>query len=293
MYSPASAFKTGPLRSPNGKSYAGSAQFQPKKLHYRVDGTGRDSYIMDTDGGFTTRHIQMNSRDHYVANLRSYSTNQEGLRRTLYQNSQKQHRISPSKDHFIEGQVSVRSPRARNEINLLKNYQDVQNQRLSRPKLQSVGRFDKLVSRNPQFNTQTDFAKPQNNFLKSSSNVKYADKISSRNLSPLLSQKNHRRTQLASFDGSNILKKYEEKPEILRTNNNNLTQLNSSVFNKVLQREFTDVGVNNTLMQKLQQMRKMRGSRNGDTSSLLQASNSAVQRIQPTQTMRTASPVII
>ncbi len=45
-----------------------------KRLHYHVDGTGRDSYIHVTDGGFTSKYGKMNDRDAYVANLRGYHT---------------------------------------------------------------------------------------------------------------------------------------------------------------------------------------------------------------------------
>jgi len=41
------------------------------------------------------------------------------------------------KDHFIEGQVSIRSPKARNDLNMLKLSQKIQAERLSIPRQKS------------------------------------------------------------------------------------------------------------------------------------------------------------
>ena len=48
--------------------------------------------------------------------------------------------VSPSRDHFIEGQISVRSPRARNSISMLKAEQRMQADRLAAPKRKSIDR---------------------------------------------------------------------------------------------------------------------------------------------------------
>jgi len=53
--------------------------------------------------------------------------------RSLRNNARKG--MSPSqRDTFIEGQISVRSPKARNQINMLKTHQKMQINRLSMPK---------------------------------------------------------------------------------------------------------------------------------------------------------------
>jgi len=53
LYAPAGAKKDGKFKSPKPGYRLGGVGSPCKKLHYRVDGTGRDSYIHDTDGGFT------------------------------------------------------------------------------------------------------------------------------------------------------------------------------------------------------------------------------------------------
>ncbi len=71
------AAKSGVFRSPGPKYRQVQGGSPAKKLHYRVDGTGRDSYIHVTDGGFTSKYGNMNDRDAYVASLRGYSTHQQ------------------------------------------------------------------------------------------------------------------------------------------------------------------------------------------------------------------------
>ena len=88
MYEPSQAQKGGkfPSHVPGMRVGGGSPG---KKIHYHVDGTGRDSYIHVTDGGFTTKYGYFNDRDAYVSSLRGYSTNTQALQRTLYQASSK------------------------------------------------------------------------------------------------------------------------------------------------------------------------------------------------------------
>ena len=67
--------------------------------------------------------------------------------------------MSPSqRDTFIEGQISVRSPKARNQINMLKMSQVMQAERLAMPRQRSVERLADMVERESK------------NFLRSSQN---------------------------------------------------------------------------------------------------------------------------
>lgn len=55
-YFPTQAATSGAFRSPKGGAgYRMGGGSPGKKLHYHVDGTGRDSYIHVTDGGFTSK----------------------------------------------------------------------------------------------------------------------------------------------------------------------------------------------------------------------------------------------
>ena len=75
LYSPASAFKSGKLRSPRHQFRDLGLGSPNKKFHYPVDGTGRDSYIKESDGGFTYGYSRMNDREAYVSSLRGYHEN--------------------------------------------------------------------------------------------------------------------------------------------------------------------------------------------------------------------------
>jgi len=77
--------------------------------------------------------------------------------RSLRNNARKG--MSPSqRDTFIEGQISVRSPKARNQINMLKMSQVMQAERLAMPRQRSVERLADMVERESK------------NFLRSSQN---------------------------------------------------------------------------------------------------------------------------
>ena len=101
---PTAAAKGGAFRSIEARQYriAGVGD-SAKKLHYQVDGTGRDSYIHINAGGFNAIANKQNSRDAFIASLRSTSYSPQKLQQTIYNSSTKQKRYSPSKDHFIEG----------------------------------------------------------------------------------------------------------------------------------------------------------------------------------------------
>ena len=43
-----------------------------KRLHYHVNGSGRDTYIYNNHGGFMTNYGFKKDYDHYVDNLRGY-----------------------------------------------------------------------------------------------------------------------------------------------------------------------------------------------------------------------------
>ena len=70
-----------------------------------------------------------------MRSLRGYDQGNE--MRSLRNNARKG--MSPSmRDTFIEGQISVRSPKARNQINMLKMSQVMQAERLAMPRQRSV-----------------------------------------------------------------------------------------------------------------------------------------------------------
>ena len=77
-YNPTLQAKSGLFRSPGSHFRRGDGS-GGKKLHYQVDGSGRDSYIHITDGGFTSKYGKFNERDAYVASLRGYQTSQQGI----------------------------------------------------------------------------------------------------------------------------------------------------------------------------------------------------------------------
>ena len=94
----------------------------PKKLHYHVNGTGRDTYIHANHGGFMNNYQYKQDYDSYVENLRGYQPNNSKNIRDVYLRSTKQGRTSPKKDFFIEGQMGVRSPKVRNGLAVLKDF---------------------------------------------------------------------------------------------------------------------------------------------------------------------------
>ena len=51
---------------------------------------------------------------------------------------------SGQKDHLVEGQVGLRSPKARNDLRMLKAHQKMQSERLAFPKQRSVEKFASL-----------------------------------------------------------------------------------------------------------------------------------------------------
>lgn len=105
-----------------------------KNVHYHSDGTGRDSYIHVDQGGYMSNFAAKAVNDRYVANLRQYDSSVQGHQRTIVQQSRLRQGLSPLKDFFVEGQVSIRSPRARRTLAAASGYQKASVERLSIPK---------------------------------------------------------------------------------------------------------------------------------------------------------------
>ena len=89
--------------APGGVARMGESSASPaKRLHYHVNGTGRDTYIHSNHGGFISNYASKQDYDSYVDNLRGYQTNNTNMR-DVYKRSTKQGRSSPQKDYFVEG----------------------------------------------------------------------------------------------------------------------------------------------------------------------------------------------
>ena len=86
-----------------------------------MNGSGRDSYIGCDQGGFESNYTLANDRDAYVNSLRSYPTGARAEQRMLHANARRG--VSPKRDHFVEGQMSVRCEKDRKSLNMLKTYQ--------------------------------------------------------------------------------------------------------------------------------------------------------------------------
>ena len=128
--------------APGGVARGGESSASPaKRLHYHVNGTGRDTYIHSNHGGFISNYAGKQDYDSYVDNLRGYQTNNSNMR-DIYKRSTKQGRSSPQKDFFVEGQLGVRSPKVRNGLAVLKSYQSGQCARLSMPRQKSSETLD-------------------------------------------------------------------------------------------------------------------------------------------------------
>ncbi len=77
----------------------------------------------------------MNDSQAYVHSLRGYDHGSE-----MHKIAQNVRRgVSPGKrDPFTEGQMSIRSPKARNQINMLKTHQRMQSDRLAMPRRENT-----------------------------------------------------------------------------------------------------------------------------------------------------------
>ena len=86
----------------------GGGQGSPgKTIRYHVNGSGRDSYIHCNHGGFAFNYTWQRDSEAYVNSLRGYPTTVQQQQREVYTNARK----SPVRDHFVEGQIGVRSPK--------------------------------------------------------------------------------------------------------------------------------------------------------------------------------------
>ena len=152
---PAASFKGGTFGQAQHKVSAqpiarGGGQGSPgKRIHYHTNGTGRDSYIHFNHGGFASNFAKKNDRDAYVESLRGYSLPVQDQQRAIYANQRKG--SSPKRDHFIEGQISIRSPQARNSLNMLRTSQKFQAERLSIPRDRSIEKFVEIQMRASSF----------------------------------------------------------------------------------------------------------------------------------------------
>ena len=133
-------------------------------MHYQVNGTGRDSYIHVNQGGFASNYAYMNDRDAYVNSLRSYTTQVGQEQKVLQANATKTG--SPRRDFFVEGQISIRSPKARNGLNMLKTYQRMQNDRLAQPKRDSSAEFRDIQQTNKNSRNLDGADSQRSNFLR-------------------------------------------------------------------------------------------------------------------------------
>jgi len=100
-----------------------------------------------------------------VRSLRGYDKGNE--MRSLRNNARKGMSSPSMRDTFIEGQISVRSPKARNQINMLKTHQKMQINRLSMPKR---GRCDSITElerlQRQDSNNRDSQESPRSNFLR-------------------------------------------------------------------------------------------------------------------------------
>ena len=99
-YTPVKVEKPGKLMSPRSNFRLGGLGSPGRKIHYNVDGTGRDSYIHDNDGGFSYRYGRLNSKDTYVASLRGFSQNAQSFNRTFHNVTSSRDRHSPRRDFY-------------------------------------------------------------------------------------------------------------------------------------------------------------------------------------------------
>ena len=149
MNQPATQAKSssfGAVSPPNIRRGGGGSPAKP--FHYHTNGTGRDSYIHNNHGGFTSNYSMKNSGEAYVNSLRHYQPSASPVRQdrasrnmtsTLNRKASANKAVIAERDYFTEGQMSIRSPKARYGLNVLRGSQDVLANRLSMPKRASVG----------------------------------------------------------------------------------------------------------------------------------------------------------
>ena len=84
--------------------YGGSPS-PAKPIHYPTNGTGRDTYIYQNDGGLSNSFVNRNQKDIYISSLRAYpQSNHDKMRSALNQSSSKRNLNGGTKrDYFVEG----------------------------------------------------------------------------------------------------------------------------------------------------------------------------------------------
>ena len=88
-----------------------NAMSPTRTLHYHTDGTGRDTYINVNQGGLMANYTSCDKA--YQSGLRNYAAEPRA------------YNIKPvngSKDHFIKGQISIRSPKMRAQVDQMVHY---------------------------------------------------------------------------------------------------------------------------------------------------------------------------
>ena len=111
-----------------------SPTIHSKPVHYASDGTGRDSYIVRSSGGFFQGYQPGSSKQSFYTNLRSYEPGKACF-------NQRRRSLSPSqkekKDVFLNSQTHWNSS-TMSTIQKFKNYQKTADKRLSIPKYTSI-----------------------------------------------------------------------------------------------------------------------------------------------------------
>jgi hypothetical protein len=105
-----------------------------KSVHYHADGTGRDTYIHCDQGGYMSNYAWQKQENAYVSGLRGYGTTINGTQNSLAAQSKGRNGLSPMKDFFVEGQVSIRHPQWRHAMSKTHKTQRSSVERLAIPR---------------------------------------------------------------------------------------------------------------------------------------------------------------
>lgn len=98
-----------------GPNIARKARSPEKTTHYNLNGTGRDTYIFTNHGGFASNYRYVDDQKAYVRSLRNYEKEQTTTCSDV--------KPAPGKpDYFVQGQTSLRSPKARMEVSYVSTY---------------------------------------------------------------------------------------------------------------------------------------------------------------------------
>lgn len=89
---------------------------------------------MCTSGGFHSQFNAGATSDNHVRSLRNYTQNIQSYQHDLNRLSKRNDCQSPKRDFFVEGQLSVRSPKIQKSINMFSQYQSEMTNRLASPR---------------------------------------------------------------------------------------------------------------------------------------------------------------